>query len=101
MRKRALALPLALVTVLMIGSPSFAAVEFFGTAKVKPTFYSNFDFDDSKGDAPALNEGGWAAGEHIRGELRLGWKASGEKWRVKMIAEADMILNKEIGRAHV
>lgn len=95
MRKRALALPLALVTVLMIGSPCFAAVEFFGTAKVKPTLYSNFDFDDSKGDAPALNEGGWAAGEHIRGELRLGWKASGEKWRVKMIAEADMILNKD------
>ncbi len=97
MRKRSLALPLALLTVLLIGSPCLAAIEFFGTAKIKPTYYSNFDFDDSKGDKPALNEGGWASGEHIRGELRLGWKASGEKWRVKMIAEADVILEKDTG----
>ncbi|GAB4258930.1 MAG: hypothetical protein Kow0092_06810 [Deferrisomatales bacterium] len=74
-----------------------AGVDFFGTAKIRPTFYSNFDFDDSAGDKATLNEGGWASGEHVRGELRLGWKASGEKWRVKMIAEADVIFDKDNG----
>ncbi len=83
------------LTLLLCSAPCFAEVEFFGTAKVKPTVYSNFDFNDSVDDKPALNEGGWAAGEHIRSELRLGWKASGEKWRIKMIAEADLIYNKD------
>ncbi|HKI52333.1 MAG TPA: hypothetical protein VJ995_09700 [Geothermobacteraceae bacterium] len=85
--------------VIMLGSwavsPALADIEFFGTAKVKPTLYSNFDFDDSKPDAPVLNEGGWASGEHVRSELRLGWKATGENWRVKMIAEADIINSKD------
>jgi len=80
---------------LFTSSVGHAATEFFGSAKIKPTLYDNFDFDDSKKDAPALNEGGWAAGEHIRAELRLGWKASGEKWKIKMIAEADVIYNKD------
>jgi len=83
--------------VCLLASPALAEIKFFGTAKIKPTYYSNFDFDDSKPDAPALNEGGWASGEHIRGELRLGWKASGEKWRVKMITEADVIYDKNNG----
>lgn len=83
-----------LLAGLLSTSSAFAAMEFFGTAKVKPTYYSNFDFDDSRDDAPALNEGGWTSGEHVRGEFRLGWKAAGEQWRVKMIAEADVIFDK-------
>jgi len=86
-----------LVTLLLAASPALAEIQFFGTARVIPTYYSNFDFDDSKPDAPALNEGGWASGEHIRGELRLGWKAGGDNWRVKMITEADIIFDKNNG----
>lgn len=88
-------LGIALLAGLLAASPAMAGeMEFFGTAKVKPTYYKDFDFDSSKADVPALNEGGWASGEHIRGELRLGWKASGDQWRVKMIAEADLIYDK-------
>jgi len=85
----------AVVIGLLSVSPALADVEFFGTAKVKPTYYKNFDFDDSKPDVPTLNEGGWASGEHVRSELRLGWKATGDNWRVKMIAEADIINSKD------
>lgn len=88
---------LVLLAGLLAASPALAEIKFFGTAKVKPTYYSNMDFDDAKADAPALNEGGWASGEHIRGELRLGWKAGGEQWRVKMITEADVIFDKNNG----
>lgn len=80
----------------MAAFPAFGAdVQFFGTAKVKPTYYGNFDFDSSRNDAAALNEGGWALGEHVRSELRLGWKASGDKWSIMMIAEADVIMEKD------
>ncbi len=88
---------LALIGTALLASPAVAAIQFFGTAKIKPTFYSNFDFDDSKGDVATLNEAGWASGEHIRAELRLGWKAAGDKWRIKMIAEADVIYEKDTG----
>ena len=71
-----------------------ADVSFFGTARVVPTYYSNFDFDKNAGDKPILNEGGLTSGEHIRSELRLGWKAGGDKWKINMIAESDMIWNK-------
>jgi len=90
-------LVMAIVGLLVLQLPAFAEIEFFGTAKVKPTFYTNFDFNDNKSDVPTLNEGGWASGEHIRGELRLGWKASGDDWRVKMITEADIIYDKNNG----
>lgn len=94
MRRKEWILGLVLVSVFAFASQGLAAVDFFGTAKVKPTFYSNFDFDDNTPDKPALNEGGWTSGEHLRAEFRLGWKATGEKWRVKMIAEVDAIMNK-------
>lgn len=84
----------ALVT-LMVAAPAWSAIEFFGTARVLPTYYSNFDFNDSKNDMFVANEGGMAKGEHIRAELRLGWKAAGEKWSVKMITEADVIMQKD------
>ncbi|MFA6687483.1 MAG: hypothetical protein WCS16_08415, partial [Desulfuromonas sp.] len=84
----------ALVT-LMLAAPAWSAIEFFGTARVLPTYYSNFDFNDSKNDMFVANEGGMAKGEHIRAELRLGWKAAGEKWSVKMITEADVIMQKD------
>ena len=89
---------LMLVTVLVavaLAAPSWAAIEFFGTAKVKPTYYSNFDFDDSEDDKFIANEAGLAKGGHMRAELRLGWKAQGEKWSVKMITEADVIMQKD------
>ncbi len=90
-------LALTAVGTVVLSAPAVAAVDFFGTAKIKPTFYKNFDFDGDKSDAPALNEGGWASGEHMRAELRLGWKASGDAWKIKMIAEADVIMNKDNG----
>ena len=88
---------LAIAGAALAAAPAGAAVQFFGTAKIKPTFYSNFDFDSSKGDVATLNEAGWASGEHIRAELRLGWKAAGDNWRIKMIAEADVIYEKDTG----
>lgn len=84
-----------LAAVLLLAAPAWADIEFFGTAKVKPTHYSNFDFQSGKNDGPIINEGGVTAGEHIRSELRLGWQAKGDKWSVKMIAEADVIFEKD------
>ncbi len=86
---------LALLLVFGFAAQSFGAMEFFGYAKVKPTYYSNFDFDNDKPDTATLNEGGWASGEHMRAEVRLGWKASGEKWSIMAQAEADLIMNKD------
>ncbi len=88
-------LVLALVTSMLCAAPALAEIGFFGTAKVKPTYYSNFDFDDSANDAPIVNEGGLTKGEQIRAEFRLGWAASGDKWKVKMIAEADVQYEKD------
>jgi hypothetical protein len=86
---------LAVVLVAAFALPAMADVSFFGTARVMPTYYSNFDFDDNAPDAPVLNEGGFTAGEHVRSELRLGWKAGGDKWKIMMIAEADLIMEKD------
>jgi hypothetical protein len=81
----------------MFAAPAMADVSFFGTARVLPTYYSNFDFDDNSPDGAKaiLNEGGLTAGEHVRSELRLGWKAGGDKWKIMMIAEADLINEKD------
>jgi hypothetical protein len=86
---------LAGVAALLLAGPAWAEIDFFGTAKIKPTHYSNFDFQSGKNDGPIANEGGVTAGEHIRSELRLGWKAAGDQWSVKMIAEADVIMEKD------
>jgi len=95
MTKELKVLGIVLLAVLLVVPQALATdFQFFGTAKVKPTYYQNMDFDDNKDDVPALNEGGWASGEHVRGEMRLGAKASGEQWRMKMILEADVIYNK-------
>lgn len=74
-----------------------AEIEFFGTVKVKPTYYSNFDFDGNKDDGATLNEGGLVSGNgaHTRTEARLGWKAKGDDWSVKMIAEVDQTMSKD------
>lgn len=95
MRMTLFALTLTVAGWSLVVSPAMAEIEFFGTAKVKPTYYSNFDFDDDENDLPIINEGGQVKGEHIRAEVRLGWRASGEKWSVKMIAEGDIILEKD------
>ena len=84
-----------LVAAAVATSASAADMAFSGTAKIKPTLYSNFDFRSDLSDAPALNEGGWASGEHVRAELRLGWNAKGDKWTLMMIAETDVIAEKD------
>jgi len=94
MRKRWIVL-LALILVGAFALPAMADVSFFGTARVLPTYYSNFDFNDNLPDAPTLNEGGFTMGEHIRNEIRLGWKAGGDKWKIMMIAETDLISEKD------
>ncbi len=94
MRKSVVVL-LAAVLVAAFALPATADISFFGTAKVKPTYYSNFDFDDNNPDPPVLNEGGLTSGEHMRSELRLGWKASGDNWKIMMIAESDVIMEKD------
>src|SRR3972149_8515016 len=86
---------LAALFVAMFAAPATAEISFFGTARVLPTFYSNFDFNDNQPDAPVNNEAGFATGEHIRSELRLGWKAGGDKWKIMFIAEADVINEKD------
>jgi hypothetical protein len=93
MRKGLIVL-LAVFSVVAFALPAMADVSFFGYARVMPTYYSNFDFDDGKPDAGTINEGGKISGEHIRGELRLGWKAGGDKWKIMMTAESDIIYNK-------
>jgi hypothetical protein len=93
MRKGLIVL-LAAFSVVAFALPAMADVSFFGYARVIPTYYNNFDFDDNLADDPVGNEGGVATGEHIRGELRLGWKAGGDKWKISMIAESDIIYNK-------
>jgi hypothetical protein len=84
-----------IVGMLMLTTPAWSAIEFFGTARVLPSYYKNFDFNDDASDMFVVNEAGLAKGEHIRAELRLGWKAAGEKWSVKMITEADVIMQKD------
>ncbi len=86
---------LALITCVLCATPALAEISFFGTAKVKPTYYSNFDFNDGANDSAIVNEGGLTKGEQIRAEFRLGWAASGDKWKVKMIAEADVMYEKD------
>jgi hypothetical protein len=95
MMRKSLVVLLALILVGAFSLPAMADISFFGTAKVKPTYYSNFDFDDNNPDPPTLNEGGIVNGEHIRSELRLGWKAGGDNWKIMMIAETDLIMEKD------
>jgi len=86
---------LSAILVAAFALPAMADISFFGTAKVKPTYYDNFDFDDNQPDPLAGNEGGLTAGEHVRTELRLGWKAGGDNWKIMMIAETDLIMEKD------
>ncbi|SDE49757.1 hypothetical protein [Desulfuromonas thiophila] len=86
---------ITLLLVVGLSSPALAAIDFFGTARVLPTYYKNFDFNDDASDMFVVNEGGLAKGEHLRAELRLGWQAKGDKWSVKMITEADVIMQKD------
>jgi hypothetical protein len=85
---------LAAVLVTAFALPAMADVSFFGSGRIVPTYYKDFDFDSSAADAAILNEGGLTSGEHIRSEIRLGWKAGGDKWKIMMIAESDLIYNK-------
>lgn len=93
--RKSLVLLFAAILVAAFALPAMADISFFGTARVMPTYYSNFDFDDNKPDATVLNEGGLTSGEHVRSELRLGWKAGGDNWKIMMIAESDVIMEKD------
>src|SRR3972149_6692737 len=95
MMRKSMVVLLAAILVAAFAVPAMADISFFGTARGLPTYYSNFDFNDNAGDRPTLNEAGWVAGEHIRSELRLGWKAGGDKWTIMMIAESDLIYEKD------
>jgi hypothetical protein len=95
MKRRWFGILLAGAAMMLPAAPSRAEIEFFGTAKIKPTFYDNFDFNDDKNDAFIVNEGGLTGEQHMRAELRLGWLAKGENWSVKMIAETDVIMEKD------
>jgi hypothetical protein len=95
MMRKSLIVLLSAILVAAFALPAMADISFFGTARVLPTYYSNFDFDDNAPDAPVVNEGGLTTGEHIRSELRLGWKAGGDNWKIMMIAESDLIMEKD------
>lgn len=92
--RKGLVVLLAAVLVAAFALPVMADVSFFGTGRVIPTYFSNFDFDSERPDVATLVEGGFVSGEHVRSELRLGWKAGGDKWKIMMIAESDLIYNK-------
>ncbi|MGZ9149023.1 MAG: hypothetical protein ACXW4G_11735, partial [Candidatus Deferrimicrobiaceae bacterium] len=77
--------------VVAFALPALADVSFFGYARVIPTYYSNFDFDKNAPDAAIATEAGNATGEAIRSELRLGWKAGGDKWKIMMTTESDLM----------
>ena len=96
-KKTAIVTPMLAVSLGLAAQSNAAEIELFGTAKVKPTYYTNFDFDNNKDDGVTLNEGGLVSGNgaHTRNETRLGWKAKGDDWSVKMIAEVDQILTKD------
>jgi hypothetical protein len=89
MRKGLIVL-LAAFSVVAFALPAMADVSFFGYARVVPTYYNNFDFDDNQPDAGIATEAGANNGEAIRAELRLGWKAGGDKWKIMMTTEADL-----------
>ena len=89
--RKGLVVLLAVVMVGVFALPAMADVSFFGYARVIPTYYSNFDFDKNTPDAAIATEAGNATGEAIRAELRLGWKAGGDKWKIMMTTEADLM----------
>ncbi len=94
MRKSKVVL-LAALLVAAFALPAAADISFFGYARVVPTYFSNFDFDDNTPDAPTATEAGLIMGEHIRNELRLGWKAGGDNWKIMMIFETDLVAEKD------
>jgi hypothetical protein len=89
--RKGLVVLLAAVLVVAFALPAMADVSFFGYARVIPTYYSNFDFDKNTPDAAIATEAGNANGETIRAELRLGWKAGGDKWKIMMTTESDLL----------
>src|SRR3990170_8833540 len=97
MMRKSMVVLFAAVLVAAFAVPAMADISFFGTARVLPTYYSNFDFDDNAPDGAkaVTTEGGLTNGEHVRSELRLGWKAGGDKWKIMMIAETDLVMEKD------
>ncbi|MBN2233373.1 MAG: hypothetical protein JW781_11240 [Deltaproteobacteria bacterium] len=69
----------------------------FGSNRVIPAYYRNFDFDDDANDGAILTEGGFGAGYFVRNELRLGFKGTGENWGFQVILEDDIHMTKDNG----
>ena len=66
-KKTAIVTPMLAVSLGLAAQSNAAEIEFFGTAKVKPTYYTNFDFDNNKDDGVTLNEGGLVSEDDRRG----------------------------------
>ncbi len=110
MKKSMMALLICVVFVFATAAASFAAmgegtvkankgvdITLFGSNRVIPSYYRNFDFDDDAKDAVILTEGGFGAGFFVRNEFRMGWKGVGQdgKWGFKVILENDIHMTKD------
>jgi hypothetical protein len=110
MKKCLIALALSVVLVIGTAAAGLAAmgegtvkankgvdITLFGSNRVMPSYYRNFDFDDDANDGAILTEGGFGAGYFVRNELRLGFKGTGENWGFKVILEDDIHMTKDNG----
>ncbi len=109
MKKSMMALLICVVFIFATAAASFAAmgegsvgtskgvdITLFGSNRVIPSYYRNFDFDDDGKDAAILTEGGFGSGYFVRNEFRMGWKGVGQdgKWGFKFILENDIHMSK-------
>ncbi|MEA2109155.1 MAG: hypothetical protein U9P07_07025 [Pseudomonadota bacterium] len=109
MKKSMMALLICVVFIFATAAASFAAmgegsvstskgvdITLFGSNRIIPSYYRNFDFDDDSKDAAILTEGGFGAGFFVRNEFRMGWKGVGQdgKWGFKFILEDDIHMSK-------
>ncbi len=69
-----------------------------GQAKIRPAYYYNVDLDDDAGGAAVLWEGGTIKDTDFvtEGEVRLIFKATGDKWGFMLIPEHRFIYSKRI-----
>ncbi len=69
--------------------------EVFNQGKLQPTYFSNFDLDDSKDDgATGTSAGAVQVGdEFVRAEIRVGFIAKGQNWTGKLTLENDFALD--------
>ncbi len=112
MKKSLMSVAVCVLFVIATAVASFAAmgegtvtankgvdIRLFGSNRLIPSYYRNFDFNDDAKDEVILTEGGFGAGFFVRNELRLGWKGTGQdgKWGFKVILENDIHMTKDNG----